>query len=527
MSDANNELLNKYIETVNSLSESYNSLINLINSHSENTSIHFDSSKEELTYSRLSEIESFINKLSTVPTERMSILTENDIDNLKVLANNKTLISNMIKYQEAVYDYILERNSSEETIKIIDEIKADEDTNQYSLNLFNTYYQNTDSTTESSYTHPLYHEPYDIKQNDNYRFVSTEEIDRWNNLATELENIKDKINYTTDTNIINLKNLPLATEDTPGLLSSADYAILHELYDTNVKPDWNVTDSDDPRCIDNKPESLPANGGDSDSVGGYSVDYILSKDKMSYSIGCTTNGGNYDYDINSVDFLDTLKAVSELNSSGTKRYIDLATYKYIIILTEDLTLENLVINGHDSEIEVVLSSAKLHFNNCVLKNIKFTTNNINDITLDSNNVVSDCTFTNVSLILNGSNNDVSRNTINYSDTTEEDETAIGLYLESDDSIKSEYNIVSFNRFYNCGIKLTGETTNSSVKQNMVINNYIDSSIYLEGYNINRNFIADNISPKIYLNNGYKNYIRNINGVTVEDKKLETINDIIS
>lgn len=526
MSNISEELLNKYIETVNKLGESYNSLVNLINSHSENTSIHFDTGKEELINSRLNEIESFINKLGNIPIERMNTLTETDIDNIKILANNRSLIENMIKYQEAIYDYILERTSSEETIKIIDEIKANDNLKQFSLNLFKVYCHET-NTSVPSYTHPLYHEPYDIKQNDNYRFVSTEQIDRWNNAVVELENIKDKINYTNDTNIINLKNIPLATKDNPGLLSTSDYNRLHKIYDNDVKPDWNVTDSNDPRSIDNKPESLPADGGDSNTVGGYSADYILSKDKMSYTIGSSTNGGNYDYDINSTDFLNILKNISKSNNSDSRRYIDLATYKYIIILEEDATLENLVIDGHDSEIEVVSSSARLHFNNCVLKNIKFTTNTANSITLNDNNVVSDCTFIDVNIIVKGNENDISRNIIKYSNVTE-DKVAIvttALYLESDDNVKCEYNIVSFNRFYGCGIKLTGDTTNSSVRANMITNNYMRSSIYLEGNNINSNFIVDNIAPRVYLKNGFMNYIRNLCGVIADNKKLETINDI--
>lgn len=39
----------------------------------------------------------------------------------------------------------------------------------------------------------------------------------------------------------------------------------------NVQPDWNVTDTTDDAYIKNKPSSLPANGGNADTVGGFTV----------------------------------------------------------------------------------------------------------------------------------------------------------------------------------------------------------------------------------------------------------------
>lgn len=42
--------------------------------------------------------------------------------------------------------------------------------------------------------------------------------------------------------------------------------------EVNVQSDWNVTDANSDAYIANKPNSLPANGGDADTVGGHTVE---------------------------------------------------------------------------------------------------------------------------------------------------------------------------------------------------------------------------------------------------------------
>lgn len=62
--------------------------------------------------------------------------------------------------------------------------------------------------------------------------------------------------------------------------------------------DWNAT-KEDPNYIRNKPESLPANGGNADTVGGYSSDSLLNHQLEDYIIGVN----NFQYPINEVDTL--------------------------------------------------------------------------------------------------------------------------------------------------------------------------------------------------------------------------------
>ena len=62
--------------------------------------------------------------------------------------------------------------------------------------------------------------------------------------------------------------------------------------------DWNATE-DDPNYIRNKPASLPANGGNADTVGGYKVDKLINHQLEKYVYGVEGN----DYQSNMVDAL--------------------------------------------------------------------------------------------------------------------------------------------------------------------------------------------------------------------------------
>lgn len=108
--------------------------------------------------------------------------------------------------------------------------------------------------------------------------------------------------------VISANAIPKATKDVDGLLSHEDKIFYddanqkkhqHDNKDVldaitqedveklngiadgaqvNVQPDWNVTDKTADSYIKNKPESLPASGGDADTVGGHQVAIDVPED---------------------------------------------------------------------------------------------------------------------------------------------------------------------------------------------------------------------------------------------------------
>lgn len=68
--------------------------------------------------------------------------------------------------------------------------------------------------------------------------------------------------------------IPAATQDQQGLMIGSDKKKLDEIAagaEVNVQANWSETDTDSDAYILNKPTSLPANGGNADTVAGHSV----------------------------------------------------------------------------------------------------------------------------------------------------------------------------------------------------------------------------------------------------------------
>lgn len=89
-------------------------------------------------------------------------------------------------------------------------------------------------------------------------------------------------NYMKANNLINVDELyfikdadGLATETDDGLMSSEDKIKLDSIQENaeqNVQSDWNVIDTSSDAYIKNKPTTLPANGGDADTVNNHTVE---------------------------------------------------------------------------------------------------------------------------------------------------------------------------------------------------------------------------------------------------------------
>ena len=153
--------------------------------------------------------------------------------------------------------------------------------------------------------------------------------------------------------------------------------------------DWNATE-DDPNYIRNKPASLPANGGNADTVGGYKVDKLINHQLEKYVYGVEGN----DYQSNMVDaiFKKNEKVdgiISALSSSQMGSY----AFKNGEYQFDNFSLDTY----YPAERHITIKGANHDtiFNaNSVLVNGRVT---IEDLTFTNANVTikSFCTFDNV------------------------------------------------------------------------------------------------------------------------------------
>ena len=109
-----------------------------------------------------------------------------------------------------------------------------------------------------------------------------------NNLVINKVENKTVYDYMKSNNLINADELYFvtgadenATETESGLMSAEDKVKLNGIQDgaeQNVQADWNVTDVNSDAYIKNKPTTLPADGGDSDTVNGHTVEANVPAD---------------------------------------------------------------------------------------------------------------------------------------------------------------------------------------------------------------------------------------------------------
>lgn len=179
----------------------------------------------------------------------------------------------------------------------------------------------------------------DILTDVDHRYVSDKQIEAFNNKAGRLEmetalkdlenNIKISLNKQMDNiynskdilnSINNLKTFLQENDENRELLGNFANLIDKESFDNHEKSDFHLTDNDrialnillscisngfanwnadetQAGYIKNKPEALPAKGGDADSVGGYSASVLMNKQLDNYILG--VSGNSYtDEDVN-------------------------------------------------------------------------------------------------------------------------------------------------------------------------------------------------------------------------------------
>ena len=367
-----------------------------------------------------------------------------------------------------------------------------------------------DSIEENAnyYIHPKTHNASIIEEDSTHRFVTDEEKDNWNNKAEVeyVDNSTAKVLTSaksfTDSKIAALLNstevqlevlrslsfdlkkddvvkkfFDLYNECTKNKefqahslnsdihMSKSDRILLNDVksaLSSGLNPDWNETDSSSLRFIENKPTSLPANGGNSDTVGGYTADQLL-KD-------------NYYYDY-AVDMVEDLEQIAnKLNKiQGYSVLIKPGSYK----LDRELVIKasNTTITGIGDISRLLETSIKIIGNNNVIENITLTNSDsmvVNKTAIyveGNNNTIRHNTISNYNcgIIVEGSNNKVIFNNL-----TNIRNTTIALTAE----INSNYgNIVDKNsvKNSNIGISLLS-TKNSLTKNHITTNNVLNCSI---------------------------------------------------
>ena len=154
---------------------------------------------------------------------------------------------------------------------------------------------------------------------------------------------------------------------------------LHYVCDHGI--DWNSTDE----CITiiNKPESMKANGGNADTLGGYSIDNIKE-----WVNGCVINlSGSTDFDI-------------DIYKNGKYSILD-GEYNLNNISFKNNSSKQKMISGNGDYTQFISDSdySKVELSNITIRDLKF--NNYKDVIIYDKVNLNNVYFKNCSIILNG------------------------------------------------------------------------------------------------------------------------------
>lgn len=260
-----------------------------------------------------------------------------------------------------------------------------------------------------------------------------------------LKQIADKVDNATFETHLKDKNIHL----TPELLKKIDNVL------TDPKSDWNETNVDSPKYIENKPEALPAKGGDSDTVGGYKPAALFANRKAAtITIGtlkanCLATSVDFICDgTNDTEIIQ--KAFDSISGFGGKILFREGTY----IINKPLILNrnNIILDSLNATLEKTFSEGVLLFiigDNVTVQNFTFK----HSVYPKDNNLF---------IEINGSRNKIQDNHFH---------NGCGINLSG------SYNIISHNiivdSFY--GIKIIPDKNNAIF--NTIVNNIINGGQY--------------------------------------------------
>ena len=410
------------------------------------------------------------------------------------------------------------------------------------------------------YIHPETHLPSVILEDETHRFVTDEEKQLWNNKAETVyvNESADKVLKTakafTDSKIAAIFN---STEDQLQVLRSLTFELknddtvkqffdlynecaknkelqehtlnskihmsnsdrillttVSEAINSGMNPDWNETNASSLKYIENKPASLPANGGNADTVGGYSAEDLLNDRCF------------YDHIISQDDDIDNM-----ITKEGFCVLVKPGSYT---IEGDELVIKtsNTTISGIGNISKLLNGSIKIIGNNNTIENITFVNTdgivNKTAIYVEGNdNIIRNNTIMNYNegILVEGSNNIIQNNNAvnirnsvikltadinaNYGNIVEENtikNSNIGITLLSSDNTLTK-NFITKNKVFNCSIGITlsntinniTKTTMNIINENIVVRGRGETSEYLSNHKTiisefsSKNIISSNIT----------------------------------
>jgi hypothetical protein len=161
-------------------------------------------------------------------------------------------------------------------------------------------------------------------------------------------------------------------------ISSADRIALKKLIELSAGIDWN---SD---IIKNKPKSLPANGGNADTLSGYKVKDIINRQHEDYIVGSD----------NKCDIKLTNDTMLSMEDASLYPLIKFKSGKYFI---DRMVLKNNTLIGSGKH-NCFINANNITINSSFISHIKFIDSNI---CIYDNTEIENCEFDNSSISLVG------------------------------------------------------------------------------------------------------------------------------
>lgn len=416
----------------------------------------------------------------------------NALNNNQDFASIITLeLTNKVGYQE-FDDHI---NNTSSHLSIIDRAK------------FNNIQENA-----NYYLHPDFHPATMINTDPDHLFVTSTEKSEWNNKANGDAATETKMGQMTPEMVKKLNNLT-----TTGMVTS----------------DWNETNENSGSFIRNKPKSLPADGGDADTISNYTIDEITNAKKSATIIIGSDSGGITDKDVDiycnhlaSSDFIST--ALEQLSEGGTLLFRE-GTYginKPINIEKNNITFKasgrvvfavqsalDVMVVGADCTglkidgISFISSGNSTKSRKSQLGQMQIDDSSVTDCIFSgfggplciygSNNRIINCTFDDMSntalLIMPSGSSSQYNNIISGNHFSRIGYCAIVISGGNDEEVYMNNNIVSNNTFMDC---FNGIRIESPCMKNNCNNNLITGNIMMRGTGLSSDYLYEQHTVRI-------------------------------
>ena len=260
-------------------------------------------------------------------------------------------------------------------------------------------------------------------------------------------------------------------------MSSEDRILLNnvkEALTSGLNPDWNEKDTSSLKYIENKPTSLPANGGNADTVGGYSATELLTnKSFYDYTIGTpnyTTNEVSIKTEYNSL--IESIEDVINLINKGKGYSVLFRPGSYSVEKELVIKASNTTFTGIGNISKLLGASIRIIGNNNTIENITLTNDkgilvNKTAIYIEGNdNIIRFNTIMNYNngILIEGSNNIIANNTlVNIKKNT----------IQLTSTINSNYgNIIDKNTIKNSNIGINLLSSNNTLSKNYITKNKV-------------------------------------------------------